>query len=118
MQIKIADHQNGADQNDADHHHQGVGVTLSGDEAREMMGGAWMKCFAHVVLHSKMYAMHRAETRTGTSASPDGCIFAQSWNLASSSLPQASDGGIESGPARKSRLLPCATPASSGAFLR
>ncbi len=43
MQIKISDRQNGADQDDADHHHQDVGVTRSGDEAREMMGGVWMK---------------------------------------------------------------------------
>jgi len=43
MQIEIAHRQNGADQNDADHHHQGIGVTRRGDEAWQIMGGAWMK---------------------------------------------------------------------------
>jgi hypothetical protein len=31
MQIEIADGQNGTDQNDADHHHEDIGVTRSGD---------------------------------------------------------------------------------------
>src|SRR5713226_3465756 len=66
MQVKMTDHQHGTEQNDADNHHQDVGVARSGDEARQMMGGAWMKCFVHVVLHSKMDAMQRAETRTGS----------------------------------------------------
>jgi hypothetical protein len=35
----------------ADRDHQDVGVTRSGDEAWQMMRGAWMKCLAHVVLH-------------------------------------------------------------------
>ena len=43
MQIEIAHRQNGADQNDTDHHHQGIGVTRRGDEAWQIMGGAWMK---------------------------------------------------------------------------
>jgi len=33
MQIKITDHQNGTDQNDADHQHEGIGFTRRGDEA-------------------------------------------------------------------------------------
>jgi hypothetical protein len=32
-QTKMIDHQNGTDQNDADNHHQDIGVTRSGDEA-------------------------------------------------------------------------------------
>jgi len=43
MQIEIAHRQNGADQDDTDHHHQGIGVARRGDEAWQMMGGAWMK---------------------------------------------------------------------------
>jgi len=43
MQIEIAHRQNRADQDDADHHHQGIGVTRRGDEAWQMMGGGWMK---------------------------------------------------------------------------
>jgi hypothetical protein len=43
MQIEIAHRQNGTNQDDADHHHQGIGVTRRGDEAWQMMGGAWMK---------------------------------------------------------------------------
>jgi hypothetical protein len=46
VQIEISDGKNGTDQNDTDDHHQNIGVTGSGDEARQMMGGAWMKCFA------------------------------------------------------------------------
>src|SRR6267143_6362629 len=52
MQIEIAHRQNRADQDDADHHHQGIGVTRRGDEAWQMMGGGWMKCFAHATLRS------------------------------------------------------------------
>jgi hypothetical protein len=42
-QIKITDHQNGTDQNDTDNHHEDVGITRSGNEARQIMGRAWMK---------------------------------------------------------------------------
>jgi hypothetical protein len=38
-QTKMIDHQNGTDQNDADNHHQDIGVTRSGDEAWQVMGG-------------------------------------------------------------------------------
>jgi len=42
MQIKIPDGYNRANENNADDDHQDVGVTWSGDEAWQMMGGAWM----------------------------------------------------------------------------
>jgi hypothetical protein len=38
-QTKMIDHQNGTDQNDADNHHQDIGVTRSGDEAWQVIGG-------------------------------------------------------------------------------
>jgi hypothetical protein len=50
MQIQIADSQNGTDQEDADAYHQHVGVAWSCDETRQMMGGGWMKGFAHATL--------------------------------------------------------------------
>src|SRR5438552_3799551 len=50
MQIQIADSQNGADQEDSNAYHQDVGFTWSGDEAWQMVGGGWMKGFAHATL--------------------------------------------------------------------
>src|ERR1700676_4181540 len=58
-QIKIAYPQNGNEQNDAHNHHQGVGVTGSGDEAWQIVGGAWMKGLAHATLHSVVSLSNR-----------------------------------------------------------
>ena len=58
-QIKIADHQNGDDQEDADDHHQDIGVARRGDEAWQIMGGAWMKGFAHAILRSAVSSSSR-----------------------------------------------------------
>ena len=51
MQIKIADHQNGTDQRDANNDHQDIGVTGGRYEAWQMMGRAWMNGLTHTTLH-------------------------------------------------------------------
>jgi hypothetical protein len=53
VQIEITDPEDGSNQDDADHHHQGIGVTRRGDEAWQMMGGGWMKGLVHAILHSE-----------------------------------------------------------------
>ena len=50
MQVKIANSDNGDDQNNANHDHQDVGFTRRGDKAWQMMGGGWMK-LVHATLH-------------------------------------------------------------------
>jgi hypothetical protein len=49
-QIDIADGKNGCDQNDADRHHQDVGVTRGRDEGGQMMRRGWVKQFAQATL--------------------------------------------------------------------
>jgi hypothetical protein len=86
VQVKIADCQNGANEKNADGDHQYVGVTGSGDEARQMMGGEGMKGFAHAVLHFEKASDAPGEKLDGRPATPEAAIFAESWNLASASL--------------------------------
>jgi hypothetical protein len=94
MQVKIADCQNGANEKNADGDHQYVGVTGSGDETRQMMGGDGMKRFAHVALQFEKASDAPSENFGGRPATPDDAIFAQRWNLASGVHQALAEAGL------------------------
>jgi hypothetical protein len=94
MQVKIANCDNGTDQDDADHYHQDVGVTRTGDETWQMMGGEGMKGFAHAALQFEKASDAPSENFGGRPATPDDAIFAQCWNLASGVHQALAEAGL------------------------
>ena len=60
MQIQISDSENGDDQEDTDTDHQDVGVTGSGDEARQMVRRGGVKRFAQAKSPWEMIPLSQA----------------------------------------------------------